>query len=608
MIKFFRNIPQKMTQLKRIHLFRLTLITFIGLFLASCKQQKSLQEMIDLAVKNKDSVLVIPDGKYVIQEPLFLNGADNLVIKGDTPNGVVITTSMEVQIKDLTCLDQVIGLYEFTNPKLIMSPWPDSFKGYAGWPEIYIEGKPLTLSRYPNEGFIAADSIIVAGRKPKNKDAKQLSAKFLSADLSKNYNKELPLFLNGYWSYKWADEIIRVDSINPKTGEISLATPHYYGMGSPSGGLFYALNQPEYVDAENEYYYNAKTGTIRFIHSFSNEELESIQIAYQDFTLLEIKECNQIKIENLNFRYHNNLAVDISNSKSVEIEQCEVYGLGRSAINITNGSNCGVRNSTLKYIGNTGILLSGGDRNTLTKANHFVENCSISYFSRHVKTYAPAVKLTGVGHIVKRNKISYAPHNAILFSGNDHLIAQNEIKKVCLNTSDAGAIYCGRDWTMGGNVIRDNIISELGQASNHHNWAIYLDDLASGISVINNQINNCPSGILIGGGRYNQISNNSISNCPKASIMYDARGYADWFKHHLVDRELSLWPRLKAIPINQPPWNERFPWLQEIQSDDPALPRGAEIKNNHIVNSAPPIIDERVYNYGDVDFKKKNLE
>jgi len=595
-----------MTQIKRIHLFKITLITFIGLCFFSCKQQQSLQSMIDFAVKNKDSVLVIPDGKYVIQKPLLLSGVNNLVIKGDNPNGVIITSSMEVPIKNLTCLDEAIGMYEITNPKLIMPPWPDSFKGYAGWPEIYIAGIPLSISRYPNEGFIKADSIIVAGRKPKNKETKQLPAKFLSANLSKNYNKEIPLFLNGYWSYKWADEIIRVDSINPKTGEIKLAAPHNYGMGSPSGGLFYALNQPEYVDVENEYYFNPKTGTIRFIHSFSNEKVESIQIAYQDFTLLNIKDCNQIKIENINFYYHNNLAVNISNSKSVEIERCEIYGLGRSAIKITDGYNCGVRNSTLKYLGNTGILLLGGDKNTLTKATHFVENCSISYFSRHVKTYAPAVKLNGVGHIVKGNKISFAPHNAILFSGNDHLIAQNEIRKVCLNTSDAGAIYCGRDWTMGGTVIRENIISELGQASHHHNWAIYLDDLASGISVINNQIEDCPSGILIGGGRYNRINNNTISNCPKASIMYDARGYSDWFKHHLIDRELSLWPRLNAIPINQPPWSERFPWLQEIHSDDPAIPRGAEIKNNQIVNSAPPIIDDKVYKYGYVDFIHKN--
>lgn len=585
----------------RIHFIKIALVTLAGIALFSCKQQKNLQNMIDLAVNNKDSVLVIPEGKYVIEKPIILSGVNNLVIRGEKSGDVVITSGMDVPVKKLTPLDEAAGLYKITIPELKMPSWPDSFRGYAGWPEIYIDGKPLSIARYPNEGFIKADSISVAGRKPDNEEAKQLAPKFYSAELLENYNEGLPLFLNGYWSFKWYDEIIRVDTINPQTGEITLAVPHNYGMGAPSGGLFYALNQPEYVDVENEYYFNPETGTIRFIHSYSDEKVESIQIAWQDFTLLNIQDCNQIKIENINFSYHNNLAVNIANSKSVTIESCEMKGLARSAINISGGEYCGVKNSTLHYIGSTGIFLSGGDRNTLTKANHFVEDCSISHFARHVKTYAPAVDLEGVGHIVKRNKISFAPHNAILFKGNDHLIAQNEISKVCLNTSDAGAIYCGRDWTMGGIVIAENNISELGQASHHHNWAIYLDDLASGISVIDNHIEDCPSGILIGGGRYNRVNGNRIINCPKASIMYDARGYAGWFQHHLNDRELSLWPRLKAVPINQPPWSKRFPWLQEIYDDDPRLPRGAEIKNNQLVNSAAPAINEKVYEYGDVD-------
>ena len=103
--------------------------------------------MIDLAIKNKDSVLVIPDGKYVIQEPLLLSGANNFVIRGDSPNGVIITSSMEVPIKNLTCLDEAAGMYEITIPELIMPSWPDSFRGYAGWPEIYIDGNLLSISR-----------------------------------------------------------------------------------------------------------------------------------------------------------------------------------------------------------------------------------------------------------------------------------------------------------------------------------------------------------------------------------------------------------------------------------------------------------------------------
>lgn len=113
----------------RTQFFQLTLIIILGCSLFSCNQQQSLQSMIDRSIKNKDSVLVIPDGKYVIDQPLRLSGVNNLVIKAESPNGVTITSSMDLPIEDLTSLDKTIGLYEYTDPKLIMPPWPDSFKG-----------------------------------------------------------------------------------------------------------------------------------------------------------------------------------------------------------------------------------------------------------------------------------------------------------------------------------------------------------------------------------------------------------------------------------------------------------------------------------------------
>lgn len=31
----------------------------------------------------------------------------------------------------------------------IDAAWPDTFRGYAGWPEVFIDGKPLRLARWP---------------------------------------------------------------------------------------------------------------------------------------------------------------------------------------------------------------------------------------------------------------------------------------------------------------------------------------------------------------------------------------------------------------------------------------------------------------------------
>ncbi len=593
------------------------MIALIAAVMSACRSEFDLHKEIGKAIKAGENELLIAPGNYVLDKSIFLDGVENFTIKAENSGEVTITSGMKKYLADFTCLDEGKRLYEITLPELKMDPWPDAFRGYAGWPELYVNGMPMQMARYPNHGYLKADSIINPGSIPKDADSSNIGAKFISKELinaidpivipakagtSSDKEKSVPLYLDGYWKYKWYDEIIRVESVNPESGEIIMAAPHRYGLGSPSGGLFYAINRPEFLDREGEYYFNAETGTIRFIlPDFGNHE-PIISIGYQDFTLFEISNCSNVRVENIIITVHNGLAFNITDSDSVIVHGCRISNLALSAISISGGKNCTVSGTSISKIGGTGISLDGGDKASLTPAHHSVIQCSISDFSKHIKTYNPAVKLAGIGHIVRRNRISRGPHCAIHFAGNDHLIENNFIKNVCLNTSDAGAIYCGRDWTMGGTVIKGNSIQELGQASHHHNWAIYLDDLASGIDVIDNYIVDCPSGILVGGGRYNRILGNKIRNCSKASIMYDARGLG-WYQPYINDPDHTLWTRLREVPVDQPPWSERFPWLKEIQDDDPAIPKHVEILNNEIIISATPVIHESVKKYGDVQFK-----
>jgi len=241
--------------------------------------------------------------------------------------------------------------------------------------------------------------------------------------------------------------------------------------------------------------------------------------------------------------------------------------------------------------------MEGGDRITLTSSKHFATNCHVHHFARHQKTYCPAFHIKGVGQKVISNYIHDAPHNAILFWGNDHLIEKNRIERVCLNTSDAGAIYTGRDWTFGGTVIRQNYISNLGAASHHHNWGIYLDDMVAGIEVSENIIADSPSGILVGGGRSNLIKDNLIINTPLASIIYDARAMG-WAKYHVEGKSSTMWERLNAMPYKESPWKDRFPYLIELENDKAAEPRNNIVTGNLYYNSAKPKLHKVVKKKG----------
>lgn len=122
-------------------------------------------------------------------------------------------------------------------------PFPVTFRGYAGWPELLFDGKPMQLARWPNEGFVRVAKVLDSGSKPRWGEKPDRPGKFLyEGDRPERWLQAEEVYLNGYWAFKWYNECIRVARINPKEKSIALAAPHVYGLGGYSGGEFYALN------------------------------------------------------------------------------------------------------------------------------------------------------------------------------------------------------------------------------------------------------------------------------------------------------------------------------------------------------------------------------
>lgn len=191
--------------------------------------------------------------------------------------------------------------------------------------------------------------------------------------------------------------------------------------------------------------------------------------------------------------------------------------------------------------------------------------------------------------IVRNNRIEDAPHSAIWLQGNEHLIEANDIFNVCYETSDAGAIYMGRDLSEQGNKIWANRIrnvkSNVNSPQSNFAAAIYLDDFASGTSVQNNIIESCDRGILVGGGRDNFIKNNAMRDVA-VGIHVDARGLS--WANQLFD-EWGLINRLNAKPYTNDVWKRVYPWLAVIMNDHPKAPKRNLIYGNAYESSGDPI-------------------
>lgn len=450
-------------------------------------------------------------------------------------------------------------------------------------PEVFLDDEALTIARYPNDDFLLTNTINnnqdLKGNKTYNFNIKdQLPNDF-------NYGNA---YVNGYWYHDWSDSTAKIESFNNDTFIIKGNLPY----GIKENQRFYLFNIFEALDTENEYYIDYDKRQLYLIPKRNNKNLK-IKLSLLSSPLINLKDISNISFRNITFENTRNTGISVENSNNITIENCIIRNLSMYGISMNNVSNSKINNNKIYNTGTGGIYAKGGDRITLTSSNIKINKNEIFNFSRIKKTYSAAININGVGITASKNKIYDGPHTGILFSGNDHIIEENEIFNICKETNDVGAIYSGRDWTYRGNMIRKNYIHDLNNDSLGDTVVgIYLDDCFSSAHVYKNKIENVPLAILAGGGRDNLIEENQIVNCKK-SISFDDRGLSgsnyDTLKSILSD-----------VPYRSEVWTKKYPEIKSLDTTDPKIPYGNIIINNKLKNTSEMIIEESVKEYGNI--------
>jgi len=430
--------------------------------------------------------------------------------------------------------------------------------------ELFFQNRPMTLARWPNTGWtkIAATA------------AGQQGGRFTyDNDRPNRWTKADDIWLHGYWTWDWADSYVKVKSIDTRTSDITTQEPHGV-YGYKPGGRYYALNILEELDEPGEWYLDRKSGILYFWPPAPlNQGRTFVSILP---TIISLRNTSHVSLQGMTIQYCRGTAVTVSGGANNRIAGCAVRNAGTDALNIDGGTHNGVVDCDIYQCGECGIRLGGGDRKKLLAAGNYAINNRIHDFSLWVRTLNPGIAIDGVGNRIANNLIYNAPHTAILLHGNEHLIEYNEIHHVCMETSDAGAFYMGRDYSERGNMVRFNYFHELGKADVQ---AIYLDDFASGTTVYGNVVYKAGRGVLIGGGRDNIIQNNLFIECVKHAVHLDARGFT-WGKKYFDGSNTTLIDRLNTVNYKQPPYSARYPRLPVLYDNNPAQPEGNVISNN----------------------------
>lgn len=437
--------------------------------------------------------------------------------------------------------------------------------------ELFFNGRPMTLARWPNEGWVTIAAV----------PAGQRGGKFTyEGDRPKRWTQSDDIWLHGYWTWDWADSYEKIKAINTDTREIETHPPHG-AYGYTAGKRFYALNLLEELDQPGEYYVDRESGILYFWPPAPIRKSE-ILVSVMEKPLISLEGASHVTIQGLVLECVRGDAVWVIGGTRNSISECVIRNTGNGGITLKDGTENSVVGCEIYDTGDSGITVQAGDRAKLLPAKNRVEDCRIHRFSRWCRTYRPGVHILGVGNRIAHNLIYDAPHSAIILGGNEHVIEFNEIHHVCAETGDAGAFYVGRDYSQRGNVVRFNYFHHLSKTEGLIGWtdvmSVYLDDWTSGTRVFGNVFYKAGRAAMIGGGRDNVIQNNIFVDCTPA-VHVDARGLG-WANYFFDGTNNWLVNRLHDVNYKQPPYSERYPELLTLYDDEPAVPKGNSITRN----------------------------
>lgn len=434
--------------------------------------------------------------------------------------------------------------------------------------EIIVDGEVMPLAAWPNEGWATIEAV------PGGADGGHFT--ITETERLARWQSAQDAWVHGYWTWDWADSYARVDRVDPASGAIHTAEPHGV-YGYKAGQRWRILNLLEELDAPGEWYLDRATGMLYFWPP-ADTSASTISLSLGE-TAFHIADSRHVEIAGFRIEGLRGTAIVIRDSEDILVRECHFRAIGNRAVGVTGGARVTVDACTITGTGDGGIVLYGGDRATLAAGNHAATNNVIHAYSRWSLTYRPGVQVGGVGHRIAHNHIFDAPHNGIQLSGNDHLIEFNRLHDLCTDTGDVGAFYMGRDWTMRGTIIRHNYFHDIQGPYTHGAMGVYLDDAASGITIVGNVFRNVTRAAFIGGGRDNIIDNNLFVDCVPA-VWIDARGLT-WAKEYFL--EGSAWQiveRYHAMNPTEPPYSERYPELVTLLDDRPDHPLGNRVRQN----------------------------
>lgn len=537
--------------------------------------------------------ITLSSGTYYIDEPISFENTENITIKAE--KNATVSGGKSFQIADMEKADSgevFERIPESAREYIVKIPLADIGIENIGKQEIWgayrndvvrfypqatanasasfeCDGTLLLPARWPNDGFAHIESVIDEGTilsSAQSTDELHGATFKIPAEKAELWKNAKDAWLMGLWKYDWAEQNTPVASVDAENASITTGYAFSSGVsayGGLQGGKYYIFNLPEELDAPGEYYVDRLENVF---YLYPPQNAQTINVSAMTKPLVKLKSCKNIKIENIKFADSRDMGIYADSCEKIEIGNCTFSNISQEGINLDNCKNSTVRFCKLYNLGGCAVRLSNTYTGSLVGENNVVADCVIHDYATRNMMYSPGIYVSGTGAKITHNEIFNAPHNAIVFVGNNNTIEYNNIHNVVNNTNDAGAIYTGKSWIQRGNVIKNNYFHDLkGSDTCGAVHAVYLDDFFCGTLIKSNIFENITGGsssAIAGCGRDTVISDNIFIDCLN---MIRVNGFSGFDKNY--DSILKDWTDTQARGILSNVFQNNIALYKELYGD-----------------------------------------
>lgn len=581
-----------------------------GTFLKPLATVEAALARVDKLPEGRDVMILIMGGEYYFESRVMLSekeiGHRKITISNYDNNNVTFTGGLHLKGGDFTKIkdDNILNRLpeEARNNVLVVDLTSYNITDYGriiphGFNrkiepaplELYLDGQPLTIARWPNDGMVKIGKVIERGTKPTEINAVGVKPTFeFNYNRAERWKGAHDICISGMFTYGYADDNMPIDSIDFNNKTITLAAPTSYPIyasdedKTENPGVNYATFQRKYfiynlleeIDMPGEWFLDNEHGKL-YLYPPRDIKSADIEISMLKQPFIEMHEITNVLIKGIDFKCSRGTGLIMQNVQSITVKNCDFYNLGMMAIlmeekesSLYPNQNVSISFCDAFNTGTGAFFLEGGNRKTLTSGNITVENCEISNFNRLNHTYSPAVNLSGVGNKISHCYVHDATHLAIGFSGNNHVIEYNHFQNLCKDASDMGVIYSGRNPSCRGTIIRNNYFDNIVAEHGYSIAGIYIDDGSGGMKVENNIFYKTGSigahnfgAVNINGGYNNIFRNNVFIDCERA-FRYNQWDDENWIRN--INSPLYQRRMFKEVNIYSDVYLKAYPDLKNF--------------------------------------------